>query len=424
MHTNSKLLASFLVILAFAMSALAQASADVGIKANFAGGEVTGITDGKIALKTIDGPIDVLLVPATAYKRIPPDNPTLKAAIESSLSEIGVGDKLLVTGMVATDRKSIPAKAVYLITKVSISEKLSKEDQDWRSRGTNGSVVSIDPMTNAITVAVRGGMMSPARNVIVKPGANTEFMRYAIDSIEFSKAVKSKISDIEKGDEIRVLGDKNADGSEIIAEKVVSGGFKTTSGTVKSIDLAKGEVTISDVATKKDVTVSILQTSILKQFPPEMAANLARIQMMSAAGQGGFRPPTQGGQTTPGSQTTPQPTPNGQSNPQANTQQRTPGQFPGGGGQGGGMGGGMRGGFDDSRLPSLDLTVLKVGDVIGVLSSKPTDVSKIRAIKFFNGVKPFIDAAQVAAAMQGGGQRGSGGAGGGFSIPGLDGFGN
>ncbi len=419
MQRNYGLVLSFFLVFASALTGYGQASADVGIKANFAGGEVTAVSDGKISLATMDGAIEVVITDKSVFKKISPENPSLKAAVDSQLSEIAVGDKLLVTGMVSEDKKSIPAKTVYLMTKASITQKLSKEQEDWRVRGTFGSVVSVDAMTNDITVSVRGAMGAPARNVLVKPGADTEYARYAPDSIEFAKALKSKISDIEKGDEIRVLGTKNADGSEVTAEQIVTGSFKTTSGTIKSIDQEKGQVTISDVVTKKDVTVTIIETSILKQFPAEMAQRLAQFQMMQAMGQGGLRPPT-GGQQNP--QTTPQQRPQvpPQQNPQANPQQRTPGQFPGGGM---GQGLGPRGGVDDAKFPLIKLADLKVGEIIGVLSTKPNDPVKIRAIKLFSGVEPFIKAAQAQAAMGGGGQRGGGGANSGFTIPGLDGFG-
>lgn len=417
MFKKISLFASFAVVFAVASTTFGQASADVGIKANFAGGDVVAVTGDRISLMTLDGPIDAVLSDKTVFKKIDPANPTIKAAVDSALSEIAPGDKLLVTGLVSEDKKTLPAKTVYLMTKASISQKITKEQEDWRNRGTFGNVVSIDPATNAITVSVRGGMMSPARNVVVKPGANTEFMRYSADSIEFAKAVKSKIGEIEKGDEIRVLGNKNADGSEVEAERIVSGSFRTTSGKIKSINPLKGEIVINDVVTKKDVTVSILETSILKQFPAEMATRLAQFQMMQAMGQGGVRPPTGGGQNP----SQPAANPQNPQNPQA---PRTPGQFPGGGqGPGGGMGGGMRNGVDDTRFPAIKIEDLKVGEIIGVLSTKPADASKVRAIKLFSGVEPFIKVAEAQAQMGGGGG-GRGGAGSGFTIPGLDGFGN
>ena len=83
--------------------------------------------------------------------------------------------------------------------------------------------------------------------------------------------------------------------------------------------------------------------------------------------------------------------------------------------------GGPRGGIDDmfERLPAIAVTDLKPGDVVAVSSSKTADETKVSAIKVLAGVGPFIAAAQMQAASQGG----RGGAGQtGFSIPGLDGF--
>lgn len=87
-----------------------------------------------------------------------------------------------------------------------------------------------------------------------------------------------------------------------------------------------------------------------------------------------------------------------------------------------GQGAARRGGVDDSQFPVLKITDFKVGDMIAILSSKSTDPASVRAIKIFNGIKPFIDA-QEAMAARSGSQRG-GGANTGFTIPGLDGFGN
>ena len=83
-----------------------------GIKPNLAVGEVSSLGGNKITLQTKDGAIEVVLSDVTQYKRVPADNPSLKAATASSLTDIAVGDKLLVTGQVAKDKKSVPAKAV------------------------------------------------------------------------------------------------------------------------------------------------------------------------------------------------------------------------------------------------------------------------------------------------------------------------
>ncbi len=411
MFKNKALILLSLIVALGTITGFGQVNADVGIKATFAGGDVTAIGDNKISLKTVDGPIDVLIVSASAFKKVTAENLSLKGAVASSVSEIAVGDKLLVSGLVADDKKSITAKTVYLMSKSTIAERNSKELEDWRNRGTTGRVASVDPMTNAITVSVGSGVM--AREVIVKPGQETEFMRFSPDSNDFAKAKKSSIAEIEKGDEIRVLGNRNSDGSEVSAEKIVTGSFSQTSGTIKSIDLDKGQITIQEVWSKKVVTISVLPVSVLKQFPEETASRLA---MFNAMQQGGFRPPD-GQQNPQNAQQNPR---NAQQNPQQSPEQRTPGQMPGGGM---GQGGARRGGVDDSQFPVLKITDFKVGDMIAVLSSKSADPASVRAIKIYNGIKPFIDA-QEAMAARSGGQRGGGGANSSFTIPGLDGFGN
>jgi hypothetical protein len=379
------------------LSAFAQNPA--AVKPTLVTGEVASITTEKIVLKTANGDFEAVLSDKTKYLRVPPENPTPAAAVATEFSEIGVGDKVIVSVIMSDDKKALPARSVYLMSKAAIADRQAKSSQDWKTRGTIGKVVSYDLTSKVITISTRS--FAGEKTIAVKPKDNAEFYRYAPDSIEFSKASKSKLTDIEANDEIRVLGDKNADGTEIQAEKIVTGGFKTNGGMIKAIDVAKNEIIITDVQTKKDVSIVVSDFSILKQFPAEMAQRMA---MMQAGGGGGqFRPPTPGGQTTPTPAT-----------------QQTPGQTPnGGGGQGGFRAAG--GGIDDSRFQNIKLSDLKVGEMIGVLSSKNPDPSRITAIKLFSGVEPFIKMAQAAAAGGGGGARQGGGAS--LNIPGLDGFG-
>lgn len=389
MRKNLFLTALLLLTGLFTSSIFAQ-----GVKPSAISGEVVSVDTEKIVLKTKDGEMIANLSDKTQFFRVPPENPTLKAAVGATISEIGVGDKLLVTGILADDKKTIPAKSVYLITKSDIADKNTKEQQDWQKRGIAGKVVTYNPQSKILTVSVRG--LVGERMVMVKPKSDAEFFRYAPDSVKFSEAKQSNLSEIEIGDAIRVLGDKNADGSEMEAEKIVTGAFRTVGGTIKAINVETNEITITDLQTKKDVTVVVSDASVLKQFPPEMAQRMAQMQAGGGQGQGGFRPPTQG-QTT---QQNPQQNPNGQGN----------GVRPGGGA-----------GIDDllERFPNIKITDLKVGEMIAVSSTKNADESRIRAIKLLSGVEPFLRLA----AAGGGGNRSGGGANTSFTIPGLDGVG-
>nr|MBA2605930.1 hypothetical protein [Acidobacteriota bacterium] len=129
------ILSVFIMLFGGIFSNVLAQSDNVGIKPNFVGGEVTSISENKIVLQTKDGAIEAVLSNKTEYKRVPPDNPSLKSAIASNLTEVAIGDKLLITGVVSADKKTIPAKAVYLLTKSDIAQKQSKETEKWQTRG-------------------------------------------------------------------------------------------------------------------------------------------------------------------------------------------------------------------------------------------------------------------------------------------------
>lgn len=395
------ILFSLLVLIGNASTSL-QAQTESNVKPGLVAGDVSSVTGNKIVLQTKEGAVEAILSAATQYKRVPADNPSLKAAVSAAFSDITVGDKLLVTGIVAADKKSVPAKTVYLMSKSDIVQKQSKEQEEWKTRGISGRVVSINQQTNEITVSMRS--LAGDKTTVLKPKANATFRRYAPNSVQFSEAKASALGEINTGDMIRALGDKGADDTTFNAEKIVTGAFVTVGGTIKSIDAAKNEIVIASIQNKKDITISVGKNSVLKQFPAEMAQRMAQFQMMQAGAaqpgrQGEIRPPQGNRQTEQPNQT---------------------GQTPGGMRTGGG---GMRGGSIDDmleRFPNITLADLKVGEMIAVSSTKTNNADRITAIKLLSGVEPFLSLAQ-AQGQRSGGQRGQDT---GFTIPGLEGFGN
>lgn len=385
---HQKIFLSFLFV--FLLSAASIVRAQEAVKASLVAGEVSSLTESKIVLQTKDGAIDVALTDKTEYKRVSPENPSLKTAVAAAFSDIGVGDKVIVTGIMAIDKKSIPAKSVYLMTKSDIAQKQTKDQEQWKTRGISGQVAAINPQTKEITVSSRGMMGETKTLLTIKD--NAVFRRYAPDSVSYNEAKTSSLDEIKVGDSVRALGDKSADGATFKAEEVISGSFQTIGGTITAIDSAKNEITISNIQTKKSVAVVVGQNSVLKKFPAEMAQRLAAMQ----SGGGMMRPPqgnTQGGQTTP------QPQPNG--------------MRPGGGMRGGG------GGIDEmlERFPTITINDLKVGDMIAFSSTKGATADRVTAIKLLSGVEPFLKAPQTTGGNNGG-RRGTDS---GFTIPGLDG---
>lgn len=384
------------------------------IKPSVVTGEVTSVSAGKIVLKQQDGSmIDIQLLETTVFKRVSPENPSLQNAVASNLSEIGTGDKIAATGIVAEDKKSVPARTVYLMTKADIAKKTSSETQAWQTRGISGRIVSLNPNTNEFTIKPPG--IGAVQNIVVKPKDGVQYRRYARDSVKFDDAKPSSFNELQVGDQIRALGDKTADGAGFQAEQIISGAFKTVGGTVTAIDTAKNEVTIKEFQTNKEITIVVNQNSSLKRFPEEMANMMAA--RMSGTGGGAQPPQGAGGQ---GGNVMVRP-PQQQGNQKTNQGQGAPNGMPAGAVvmRGGAGGGGLNVNDMFDRFPNISLADLKVGDSIAASSTSGTDASRVTAIKLVSGVEPFFRIAQMAAAA--GAMRGGQGVQGGFSIPGLDG---
>jgi hypothetical protein len=384
---------SIFLLLFGAIVSSVSAQTDSTVKASLVSGEIKEISADKIALQTADGMIEAVLSDKTVYKRSLPENP--KTMVESSFSEIGVGDKVVVSGFFAADKKSIPVRTVYLMKKSDIAQKQTKEQGEWRTRGVSGKVSAINQTTKEITITTPGLM--GAKTTILTPKDSVEFLRYAQDSVSYNEAKKSSIVEISIGDSIRAIGDKSEDGATFKAEKILTGAFQTVAGTITAVNAEKGEVTINNIQTKKDVTIVVGKNALLKQFPADMAQRMAQAQMMMASGGGNMIRPPQGA----GNQQTNQ-------NPQQNPNQ---------------TGGGNRGGsLDDmlERFPTISVADLKVGQMIAVSSSKSANAERITAIKLVSGVEPFLKTPQMAT---GGGNRqgNGGGVNSSFTIPGLDG---
>ena len=389
---HNKILFFIIIILSAGVCFTAFGQTPTGVVKNtIVTGDVTSIDAGKIVLQTKDGEISITLSDKTVYKRVPADNPDPRAAVAAAFVDIGSGDKLLVSGMISADKKTLPAKTVYLISKSDIAQRDQKDNERWSTRGISGKIKAVNADTNQITIEVSG--LGGSTAVVLTPKADAKYKRYAPNSIKYSEAQACTFADLKAGDVLRAVGDKSADGASFAAEEVLTGSFQTLAGTVKSIDAAKNEVVITDLQSKKDVTIELGSASLLKRFPEQMA-------QMLAARQG-----AQGGAGGPGGQ--------GQTRPANGAGGAQPGA-----GQGGGGFGRPRGGIDEmlDKFPSITAADLKVGDIIAVSSTKSTNLDRITAIKLLAGVEPFLRAAQAAS----GGQRGQGVQS--LSIPGLEGF--
>ncbi len=310
-------------------------------------GEVTGLNAAsrQITLKTDKGDVvTVVAAGSAALRRVPPGVQDLNSAIRIDFSGIGVGDRVLAIGQTSADQKSLDARSVIVMSRSDLDKKRQAEHEDWRKRGVAGIVSTVDPERKTFTIR------SGAKDITVQPAGTAEYRRYAPDSIQFDDSLPSSLAEIKAGDQLRALGNKSSDGSAFVAERIVSGSFRQIAATIVSLDLAKGEMVIKDLATRKTLAVRVTGDSTLRKLPAEMAATLARRYRSARAAAAGDAAATA--------------RPNG----------------------------GADIGQTLERLPAMPLTDLKPGGAIMLSSTPGSDPARVTAVMLLAGVEPLLEA--------------------------------
>lgn len=347
-------------------------------------GAIKSISGSTITLAPDSGAdVTVNVQPNAKLLRIAPGAKDLKDATPVQLQDLQVGDRVRVRGQAAADG-SIAALEVIVMAHSDIEARHQQEQQDWQKRGMGGLVSSVNPAAGSVTISVTG--LSGKKEVTINTTKSTVIRRYAPDSVKFDDAKTSSLADIRPGDQLRARGEKNADGTSMQAEEIVTGSFRNIAGTVNSVDASAGTINVQDLLTKKAVVVKITPESQLHKLPAEFAQRIA----MRLKGSLPPGTPGAGGSAANGAQAaSPSGKPNGAAPSPA-----------GAGMNGGGMGGGMHSGGGDfsqflNRLPAVTLPDLHKGDAILVVATEGNSTSST-AITLLSGVEPILQAAPSA----------------------------
>ncbi len=328
-------------------------------------GEVVSLdaANRRITLKGDNGvSTDLLVRPNAPVLRVAPGSKDVKSGERIGLADIAQGDRVAATPH--QTQNGIEAGTLVVMAKAAISQEQQREVEEWR-RAAGGLVTSVDPAAGAFTI------QSPQGPLVVKTSPSTDFKRYAKESVRYADAVPSSLDAIHTGDQVRVLGKRNLDEGSIAAERVVSGAFRQFAGTIKSVDADKGEIQITDLATKAPVMVQVNADTKLKRLPDQMAAMLAmRYHSGGTAG-------------APSS-----------ARSQADRQDVRPQQAGRGPAGGRGMGAVDINQMLD-RLPAAPLAELKPGEAV-MLSSMGETPGKVTAVILLAGVDPLLRASPTA----------------------------
>ena len=220
------------------------------------------------------GEVTAKLSSSTKILRVPPGEKDLKNATPLQAQDLQPGDRVLVRGQASADGRSITALAVIVMKQGDVSAKQQRDREDWQKRGVGGLVMAADSTAGTITISAAG--LGGNHNILIHTGKTTTARRYAPDSVKFDDARPAALDQIKAGDQLRARGTRNADGTEVTAEEIVFGSFRQLAATITSIDAAKGELVVKDLATKKLLTIKVTTASTLKKLPDQAAKTLAK----------------------------------------------------------------------------------------------------------------------------------------------------
>jgi hypothetical protein len=344
-------------------------------------GAIKAINGNAITLAPDSGPeVAVTVQPNARLLRIAPGARDLTNATPIQLQDLQAGDRVRVRGQATPDGASIAALEVIVISHSDLEARHAQERQDWQKRGLGGLVSAVDATAGIVTISVTS--LGGKKEIAVHTSNTTVFRRYSPDSVKFDDAKPSSLQEIRPGDQLRARGARNADGSELTAEEIVTGSFRNIAGTVNSVDASAGTLIVQDLSSKKAVPVKITPESQLHKLPPEMA------QRIAGRLKGSMPPGTPGAAGSANSAAAPVAA-NGQSGSAPNNGTNS---------SGGAMGGGMRQGIPDlqqilNRMPAVTLADLHKGDAVLIVTTLGSTTGGGTAITLLSGVEPILQAA-------------------------------
>lgn len=340
--------ASLVITLGLALAAAGHAQSPTRVV-----GTVTTISGRVLTVKPDQGTPSTVTVSDTArILRAEPGAKKLSTATPMPFTDIAVGDRVLA--LVHGNTASI----VIAMKHADIAQRQEAQAADWRRRGAAGLVKAVDTAAGTITIA------SGARTLVIHVTPATVIRRYSAESAQFADAKPSTLSEIHPGDQLRVLGDKNADESQITAAEIVSGSFRNIAGTILSINADEHALTVNDLLGKKQIVIHINADSQMHKLPPEMAQALAsRLKHFGAGGAG------------------------------RNERHMPVAQQGGSAANPGAPGAGRRGDLSQmlERTPTVTLTDLHQGDAVIIVATHGTPGSA-SAVTVLAGVEPILKA--------------------------------
>ena len=195
----------------------------------------------------------------TDVYQVAPGERDLSKAKTAQVTDLSMGDRVMVTFVDGMTE----ARRIVMISASDIGKRNEAERLDWRARGVSGTVTAI----HAEDITLRNASLDGPAEITLAIKPKTVIRRYAADSVKFSDASKCAMDQIAVGDQVRARGNRSADGAQLTADDLVFGTFRSTIGTITSIDAAARAIIITDLVTKQPLTIRVTADTQLKEMP-------------------------------------------------------------------------------------------------------------------------------------------------------------
>ncbi len=330
------------------------------------------------ALKTDKGEEPVIKFDArTQFVLMPAGETDTKKGTRAAAADVAAGDRVIAR-MRPEDVTGMPAVFVYFSKATELAQLHKKTEDEWQTQSVFGTVKSVDAGAKRVVIAARGGFGAP-KEVTLDASGTVEYQRFSLDSGKY-EASGAGLPAIQVGDQVRLIGQKNADQTGIKLEAIQSATFRSLPVTVKSVDTGAGLLLATDLTTKKPITISVKPDTQLKRLDDATALLMARRlnpSFQNDTGRGGRGGRGQGG------------------NPEGGGQTASSGGVASFAGRGGGGRGGRN--ADPNKIldqqPTIELADLKAGEPVVVTGGPTTAMAKLTATSVVAGVDPILRAA-------------------------------